>query len=47
MMNCGKFSTPDVEEKLKALKIKRYFAPLTYFRFAGGSYHCLTNEIYN
>jgi len=46
MMNCGKFSTPGVENKLKALKIKRYSAPLTYFRFAGGSYHCLTNEIY-
>lgn len=45
LVNTGKFLTPGVEEKIKALGIKRYYSPLTYFRYAGGSYHCLTNEI--
>ena len=45
MTNCSKFETRGVEEKLKALEIKRFISPLTYHRFAGGSYHCLTNEI--
>jgi len=26
--------------------IERFITPLTYFRYAGGSVHCLTNEIY-
>ena len=46
MLNCAEFLTEKVESKLKSLGIKRYVSPLTYFRFAGGSYHCLTNEIY-
>src|SRR3989339_615172 len=45
-LNCGKFSTLNVEEKLKKMEIKHQYSPLTYFRFAGGSFHCLTNEIY-
>jgi hypothetical protein len=46
MLNCSEFLTKNIENKLKAMGIKRYISPLTYFRFAGGSYHCLTNEIY-
>lgn len=46
MLNCLEFLTKNVENRLKAMGIKRYISPLTYFRFAGGSYHCLTNEIY-
>ncbi len=46
LLNCSKFHTKNVESKLKAMEIKRYISPLTYFRFAGGSVHCLTNEIY-
>lgn len=45
-LNSGEFSTPGVKEKLENLGIKYFYSPLTYFRFAGGSYHCLTNEIY-
>ncbi|HLC69698.1 MAG TPA: hypothetical protein VJH75_01475 [Patescibacteria group bacterium] len=47
LVNTGKFLTPGVEDRLKALGIKRFYSPLTYFRYAGGSYHCLTNEINN
>ena len=46
MVNCSRFSTPGVEEKLKKLGIQRFVAPLTSFKYAGGSVHCLTNEIY-
>ncbi len=46
MLNCAKFLTEGVEDKFKLLKIKRFISPLTDFRFAGGSYHCLTNEVY-
>lgn len=46
MLNCSKFLTKGVEDKLKKMGIKRYVSKLTDFRFAGGSYHCLTNEIY-
>lgn len=46
MLNCSEFQTNNVENKLKNLAIKRYISPLTDFRFAGGSYHCLINEIY-
>jgi len=35
-----------VEEALQKLGIERYVAPLTSFKYAGGSVHCLTNEIY-
>jgi len=47
MVNSSKFHTPGVEMHLKELGIKRYITPLTYFRYAGGSVHCLTNEIYH
>ena len=47
LINCSDFSTPGVEDKLRKLKIQRLNSPLTDFRFAGGSYHCLTNEIYH
>ena len=46
MVNSSKFSTPGVEEKLKAMGIQRYVTPLNSFRYAGGSVHCLTNEVY-
>lgn len=46
LLNCGEFFTPGVENKLKQMGIEHFHSPLTYFRFAGGSYHCLTNEIY-
>lgn len=46
LVNCATFTTPGVEDALKKLGIKRLHSPLTDFRFAGGSYHCLTNEIY-
>ena len=46
MLNCKKFLTKGVENELKKIGIKRFVSPLTFFRFAGGSYHCLTNEIY-
>ena len=45
LVNSKKFLTSGVEEKLKALKIKRFVTPLTFHRFAGGACHCLTNEI--
>lgn len=46
MVNCSRFTTPGVEETLVKLGIERYVAPLTSFKYAGGSVHCLTNEIY-
>ncbi|NQV30650.1 MAG: hypothetical protein HQ508_07170 [Candidatus Marinimicrobia bacterium] len=46
MVNSSRFSTPGVEERLKELGIQRYITPLTSFRYAGGSVHCLTNEVY-
>lgn len=46
MVNCSLFGTPGVEETLKKLGIERFVAPLTNFKYAGGSVHCLTNEIY-
>lgn len=46
MVNCSRFSTPGVEEALKKLGIERYVTPLNSFRYAGGSVHCLTNEVY-
>jgi N-dimethylarginine dimethylaminohydrolase len=47
MVSSSKFATPGVEERLEKLGVSRLIAPLRYFRFAGGSVHCLTNEIYN
>ncbi len=46
MVNSSKFTTPGVEEKLQDLGIQRYVTPLDSFRYAGGSVHCLTNEVY-
>ncbi len=46
LLNSIEFKTPGVEERLQQLGIERYISPLTYHRFAGGSFHCLTNEIY-
>jgi N-dimethylarginine dimethylaminohydrolase len=46
MVNSSRFSTPGVEERLKKIGIERYVSPLTSFKYAGGSVHCLTNEIF-
>ncbi len=46
MVNSSYFTTPGVEDLLKELGIERYVTPLTSFRYAGGSVHCLTNELY-
>jgi len=46
MVNSSRFTTPGIEERLAALGICRYVTPLTSFRYAGGSVHCLTNEVY-
>ena len=46
MVNSSPFQTPGVEERLEKMGICRFVAPLTSFRYAGGSVHCLTNEIY-
>lgn len=46
MVNSSKFSTPGVEEYLTSIGVQRYVTPLSSFRYAGGSVHCLTNEIY-
>jgi len=46
MVNSSRFVTPGVEDRLGELGIQRYVTPLTSFRYAGGSVHCLTNEIY-
>ncbi len=46
MVNSSYFSTPGVEELLSELNIQRFVTPLTSFLYAGGSVHCLTNDIY-
>lgn len=46
MVNSSHFMTPGVEELLSDLGIQRFITPLSSFRYAGGSVHCLTNEIY-
>ncbi len=46
MVNSSYFNTPGVEDTLHDLKIQRFVTPLTSFRYAGGSVHCLTNEVY-
>jgi len=46
MVNSSKFSTPGIEDQLAEMGIQRYVTPLTSFRYAGGSVHCLTNEVY-
>lgn len=45
MVSGGYFLTEGVEERLAELGIKRFVTPLSQFRWAGGSVHCLTNEI--
>ncbi len=46
MVNSSKFTTPGIEKQLLEMGIQRYVTPLTSFRYAGGSVHCLTNEVY-
>lgn len=46
MVNSSNFSTSGVEEELKKMGIERFVCPLPNFKFAGGSVHCLTNEVY-
>lgn len=46
LVNCCLFQTPGIEKRLESLGIRRYQTPLTYFKYAGGSVHCLTNEVY-
>lgn len=45
MVNALPFETPGVEDRLAELGIERFHSILTYHRYAGGSYHCLTNEV--
>ncbi|OIO19398.1 MAG: hypothetical protein CO029_00840 [Candidatus Magasanikbacteria bacterium CG_4_9_14_0_2_um_filter_41_10] len=44
-INAEEFNTPGVEAHIASLGIARYSSPLPYFHHAGGSYHCLTNEV--
>lgn len=44
-LSCSKFLTKGVEDKLTELGVKHLVSPLTDFGYAGGSYHCLTNEV--
>jgi N-dimethylarginine dimethylaminohydrolase len=46
MVNSSRFRTPGVEQRLEELEIQRFVTPLNSFRYAGGSVHCLTNEVY-
>lgn len=46
LLNSSLFTTKGVEERLIELGIKHHVVPLSDFRYAGGSVHCLTNEIY-
>lgn len=46
MLNCCTFETAKVENRLHALGIERFLIPMKFFKYAGGSVHCLTNEIY-
>ena len=45
LVGSANFTTARVEEKLKKMGIKHFVCPLTYFGYAGGSCHCLTNEL--
>ncbi|HCM54205.1 MAG TPA: hypothetical protein DIS59_04710 [Candidatus Magasanikbacteria bacterium] len=44
-INAEKFQTPGVEAHISSFGIARSTSPLPYFHHAGGSYHCLTNEV--
>lgn len=46
MISGSSFTNPHVEKRLKELGVDFYVVSLTDFNFAGGSVHCLTNEIY-
>ncbi len=39
------FITPGVEEKISQLGIEHIVSPITQFLYAGGGFHCLTNEL--
>lgn len=45
MVGSGYFLTQGVEERLSEFGIKHLMTPLSQFRWAGGSVHCLTNEV--
>ena len=47
MVNTSPFITSGVEKQLWKWNIQRYCCPLPNFRYSGGSYHCLTNEMYH
>jgi len=44
-INAEPFKTPGVEKNISSLGITRSSSQLPYFHHAGGSYHCLTNEV--
>ncbi len=46
LLSCSRFTTPGVEERLRDICVEHLVSPLADFRYAGGSYHCLTNEMY-
>ena len=46
LVHCHRFLTEGIEEKLEKWGVKHYVTPLNSFKYAGGSCHCLTNEIY-
>lgn len=45
LINAHAFQTVGVEERLTEIGIQRLITPLTQFAYAGGSAHCLTNEV--
>ncbi|MBI5755235.1 hypothetical protein HZA41_03390 [Candidatus Peregrinibacteria bacterium] len=45
LIGSSRFSTPGIEELFEKWGISHIVTPLSYFRYAGGSAHCLTNEI--
>lgn len=46
LVSCAQFTTAGVEKKLADLGIHHYIVPLTDYKYAWWSVHCLTNEIY-
>jgi len=46
LISCCPFQTTGVEHRLQEMGIHHYEVPLEYFKYAGGSVHCLTNEVY-
>lgn len=45
LIGSSRFSTAGIEDVLEKWGIRHIITPLSYFRYAGGSAHCLTNEI--